>query len=261
MIKVPEFKIQYVSDLHLEFPENQKFLKKFPIKPAGDVLILAGDIVPLVSLDNFNYFFDRLSHDFEAVFWIPGNHEYYHYDLALKSGSFKKRIRENIWLLNNQEILFRNCRLIFSTLWSHISPQNALPIQQNLNDFRLIKFNGKPYTPKIFNNLHKQNRKFIEERLKQKSDLQSIVVTHHVPTFINYPEQYRNSSINEAFSVELYDLISAEQPNYWIYGHHHFNTADFRIGNTRLLTNQLGYVAYKEHRSFIFDKAIPFYEK
>jgi len=258
VMKISELKIQFASDLHLEFPENQDFLEKFPIKPVGEVLILAGDIVPLVSLNKFNSFFDHLSHSFEKVFWIPGNHEYYHYDLGSKCGSFKEKIRENIWFLNNQEIIHKNYRLIFSTLWSHISPQNILPIQQNLNDFRFIKFNGKPFTPKTFNTLYEQNRKFIENRLQQKNNFSSIVVTHHVPTFLNYPEQYKNSRLNEAFTVELYDLILTEQPDYWVYGHHHFNTTDFKIENCRLLTNQLGYVAYNEHRNFVLDKTIPF---
>ena len=37
-------KIQYMSDLHMEFAENSRYLKHNEFPVTGDVLVLAGDI-------------------------------------------------------------------------------------------------------------------------------------------------------------------------------------------------------------------------
>lgn len=243
-------KIQYCSDLHLEFKENKNFLAQNPIQPTGEILILAGDIIPFVLLHRHEDFFDFVSENFEMVYWLPGNHEYYHYDLKNLKKSLYQQIRHNVFLVNNQTIPYKNANLIFTTLWSPISPQNEWAVRQSISDYSMIKKHGKDTTPSAINSLHQADFNFLTDALNTNTDKTNIVITHHVPTFFNYPEKYKDSKINQAFAVELYDFIFYASPACWIYGHHHHNTPEFKIGNTAMLTNQLGYVRQNEHKEF-----------
>ncbi len=248
--------IQYASDLHLEFPENKNFLAINPIKPIGDVLVLAGDIVPFRVMDKHNDFFSYVSDHFKNTYWIPGNHEYYYSDLADRCGSFHEKIKDNVHLLNNMVIEIEYVNLIFSTLWSKISPVNQCQIERSMSDFHVIKFEGSRLHTEQYNQLHAESLTFLKQALHHNYTTKTVVVTHHVPTFLNYPEKYKGDALNEAFAVELFDLIEESDADCWIYGHTHHNTTDFKIGSTQLLTNQLGYVKYGEHKLFDSKKFI-----
>lgn len=243
-------KIQYCSDLHLEFPENKKYILANPIKPKAEILILAGDIVPFAIINKHQDFFDYVSENFRCTFWIPGNHEYYYSDINNRTGSFEKKIRDNVLLLNNTVKEIDGVRLIFSTLWSNISPERQFLIQQSLSDFRVIKNGKRLFNTDDYNLLHSENVHFLKDALKNSNNTASVVVTHHVPTFQNYPEQYRDSKINEAFGVDLESLIIDNSMDYWIYGHHHCNVKDFNVHKTKLITNQLGYIIYGENTNY-----------
>jgi len=248
--------IQYASDLHLEFPDNKEFMKLNPLQPFGDVLLLAGDIVPFSVMDKHSDFFNYISENFKETYWVPGNHEYYGFDLAKKSGIIHEKIKHNVHLVNNLTVNYGDVSFIFSTLWSKISPINEWSIQKNINDFHAIRYQNARLLTKQFNILHDESLNFISSELSKKAGAKSIVVTHHVPTLMNYPQQYKGDPLTEAFAVELFDLIEKIGPDYWIYGHHHQNTPDFDIGKTQMLTNQLGYVKYGEHLHFKFSNGI-----
>ena len=242
--------LQYASDLHLEFRENRELLLAHPLQPVADTLVLAGDILLFSELRAYKPFLRELGRRFPHVFWVPGNHEYYGSDIAERSGVLDEEVVPNVRLVNNIAVLHQGARLLFSTLWSPVSHMNEGAVRRNMSDYHVIRYGNGPLMPGHTTRLHEECRAFLEREFHQADNTSTVVITHHVPTLMHYPEQYKGDMLNEAFAVELHDLILAAQPAAWIYGHHHSNTPEFTIGRTRMLTNQLGYVKAGEHRAF-----------
>lgn len=249
-------KLQFVSDLHIEFFNNMYFLHSNKLKKEAEILIMAGDIYLFSKNTETLSYFDYLAKTFQEVYWLPGNHEYYNSDVIRYHKFLQKEIRPNIHIVNNQVISIEDVNLIFTTLWGNISVNNELFIKSHVSDFSLISYDGDDFRPKQFNQLHDKSVQFLETELLKRQKEKNVVITHHVPTLFDYPENYKNSSINQAFAVEMFDLIEKYQPEAWIYGHSHVNTPDFTIGKTKLVTNQLGYVDMDEHKTFKIDKFI-----
>jgi predicted phosphohydrolase len=242
--------IQYCSDLHLEFERNRKWISKYPLAVKGDILLLGGDIMPFAQLEQHNDFLDYVAKYYRAVYWIPGNHEYYHGHIAGRSDTVHEAVRDNVFLVNNTCVSIGDTDLICSTLWSHISPANEWEINRVMSDFKVIKGKEGMLSVAEYNQLHAQAMLCVERAVKGSAAKHKVVLTHHVPTLMNYPPKYKGDVLNEAFAVEMHDFIETSGVDCWLYGHTHCNTPDFMIGKTRMLTNQLGYVQYGENKHF-----------
>jgi len=245
-------KIQYCSDLHLEFPENQYYLERNPILPAGDILVMCGDILPLCYRNKAQYssFFDRLSKDFDTVYWVPGNHEYYYSDIVSFPFEMNEALRDNVYIVNNIALVESDVRFIFSTLWTNIDVYSANEIEQRLPDFKEIFYGGKLLKADQYNNLHTRCLDKLNAELEDRSYGTTVVATHHVPTFVNYPQRFRGDIMNPAFAIDLDSLIEESDIDCWIYGHIHHNPRDFSIAGTRMRSNQLGYLVFNESQNY-----------
>lgn len=250
-------KIQYASDLHLEFAENASYIKHNPLKVAGDILVLVGDIG---YLDDENYsrhpFWDWASENYKQVIMVPGNHEFYKYfDIAnLKDGT-RIEIRPNVAAYYNSVVRIEDTDIILSTLWSKIPLIEAAYTERVISDFRRILFEGELLTFADFNREHERCFNFVKAAVSESDAKHKIVVTHHVPSFRMLCPKFKDSKANGAFTVELDDYIENSGIDFWIYGHSHYNV-DVKIGNTQCISNQLGYVFHSEHGTFRHDAVI-----
>ena len=246
-------KIQFVSDLHLEFADNRAFLKNHPLEVTGDILLIAGDSayldVPESGRDTYSQFefWDWASRNYQQVIVCLGNHDFYgYYDLATIPDGYCKEIRHNIHAYYNKVIPIGDIDIIVSTLWAFIEPFNAYQTEKGVSDFYRILYDGHRLTAEDFNNEHERCLDFIRKTVKESKAQTKIVLTHHVPTQMCTAEEFRDSTINGAFTVELGGYIADSGIDYWIYGHSHRNI-DAQIGKTQIISNQLGYISHGEH--------------
>lgn len=251
-------KIQYASDLHLEFHENSQWLKENPLIPVGDVLVLAGDIGYLGD-ENYSRhpFWDWCTENLEQTVVVPGNHELYKsFDINELHEGWSLNIRPNVKAYYNKVIVLSDeIELIVSTLWAHIHPYDEYLIERGVTDFHRIR-NGKfRLSAQRFNAEHERCREFIARSVAASKALHIIVATHHVPSFELMADEFKGSPINGAFTSELGELIANSRIDYWIYGHSHRNI-NKTIGNTQCVCNQLGYTFHGEQGTFKRDAII-----
>lgn len=123
-----------------------------------------------------------------------------------------------------------------------------------MSDFSLIRDGGSAITSAGYNALHKRDLAFIKSAVSQSTASKKVVVTHHVPSRLLVAPEFKGSDLESGFTVDLTDYLESSGIDLWVYGHSH-RSIDRVIGQTRVVSNQIGYAVYGEHKkNFIGDK-------
>lgn len=242
-------KIQYASDLHLEFTPNFNLVKSIPFEAVGDVLVLAGDIGYLHERKTYETrFWKWASEHYRQVLIVPGNHEFYGQgDVLARGDSWSREIRKNVHYYQNKVVRIENTDFILSTLWSHITPRDEYFVSRGMNDFRQIQYGGRRFTTEDYNIEHEKCLSFIKKSVEESDAEHVVVVTHHLPTMEVVAPEHKGSNLNSAFATELGNYIANSRIDAWIFGHSHTNINTV-IDNKPIVCNQMGYVFQDEHR-------------
>ncbi|MEO9475096.1 MAG: metallophosphoesterase [Cyclobacteriaceae bacterium] len=250
-------KIQYSSDLHLEFPANQLYLIEHPIRPIADVLVLAGDTILLGDSVNDYKVLDQLSSTFEKVYIVPGNHEFYgkHFPISKILPSFHEEVRSNVHYLNNQTLKFGDTRVLFTTLFSHIPASKSTKIKNYIQDFHRTRYHEDSMlslTINEFNHCHKVCLGYLLLELEEPFQGKTVVVSHFPPYNKKWIKDYPEFPIDLSsfFHADLEWICKQHKIDHWISGHTHVNFKSFQIGNTWMHGNMLGYVEHGDHYQF-----------
>jgi predicted phosphodiesterase len=243
-----KFRFQLFSDIHLEN------YKRFPkIKPLAPFLFLAGDIGNYGK--NFIDFFDYCSANWEKVFYVLGNHEYYDKSKTMETlyvdylALFEKRYK-NVFLLNNSFVdIDENLRVYGDIMWTYPPIQNKSEAKIYFNDYNNIRyFDHKmneitTITPDYIAMYSKAQYHDLVEFLKT-NEKKTIIMTHFPPTQTNTSSpKHKNEeqNVKDYFAwPDLIDAVDTTNVVAWISGHTHWSY-DFTVNGVRLLSNQMGY--------------------
>lgn len=239
---------QVLSDLHLEV--NRQY-GSFEIPACSSHLILAGDIGRLVDYNDCLEFLRRQTNQFERVFLVLGNHEFY--NISYAEGLEKAKQLEKEPCLNGRLILLHQTRydipnshltILGCTLWSKI-PQEARDIVKwKISDFQKIQ----GWTVDDHNAAHDSDLSWLRQRVESIRQENSrttkrliLVVTHHAPCVQKTSSpQHVQSPWSSAFATAILSQDDWSGVNTWVFGHTHYTT-EFKEGNIRVISNQRGY--------------------
>ncbi|MEE9493716.1 MAG: metallophosphoesterase [Gammaproteobacteria bacterium] len=229
-------KLHVLNDLHIEFEDFE------PPETNADVIILAGDIG--VGSDGLHWAEQRLPN--KPVIYVPGNHEFYHNDIAIID-QLKAEAPDNIHVLNDNQIIIDGVRFLGSILWTDFllfgeadkffAMQTA---RRGMTDFSIIKNHGKQFTPEDAVRLHTTSRDWLAVMLAEPFDGKTVVVTHHAPSSQSVHPRFARDLLTPAFASNLENLMDGDRVALWIHGHMH-ESYDYAIYGTRVACNPRGY--------------------
>ena len=229
-------KLHILNDLHIEFEDFA------PPATDADVVILAGDIgVGMAGLS-----WAKIRFPDRPVIYVPGNHEFYHHDIALID-ELKAQAPDHIHILNDDQVIIDGVRFLGSILWTDFglfgeadkffAMQQA---RQQVTDFSIIQNHGRRFTPEDAIQLHSASRDWLTAMLAEPFDGKTVVVTHHAPSSQSVHPRYARDLLTPAFASNLENLVEGDRVALWIHGHMH-ESFDYDIYGTRVVCNPRGY--------------------
>lgn len=247
-------KLWIMSDLHVDVCGYR------PATVDADVVILAGDIGE--GFRGLNWARDHLGD--RNTLYVPGNHEYYGFDLDDLNAEFAEFSDVPLQVLQCDSLVIDNVRFLGCTLWTDFrlfgevqQSTSMLMARQYMADFSHIRLRdaGKAalLNPMDTTLIHKRQRKWLTAELNKPFAGKTVVITHHGPHGGSLHPRYADDLMSAGFISDLTQLMG--KADLWIHGHTH-NSFDYTVNGTRVVCNPRGYATQTSIENLQFDDAL-----
>lgn len=277
-----KIRIDYLSDVHLEAiflaskSHQTMLLDAYAKGLAGDrdcipnaeqkILVLAGDICNATMfsqvLSVFHGLLKQENCDYDKIYYLLGNHEYYDTSLSHAQKTIQKRIDSDPVLNSVMQVVHheyvdigKQYRLLFTPFWYKTNPIGETWVLSHLNDFRLINnHKNKKLTYADVLAEYEASVQFINANLAE--DKKNILVTHHATSELyDVNKKYDHTY---GFGTPLKDIEHVDRIHACIHGHTHHHGALKYINEYGIPTyaHTLGYLGIEFKLDF--DYSMPF---
>ena len=232
------------------------------------VLCCAGDMgVYAQYASTYRPLFAILAARFRRVLMIPGNHSWYHsFGLWGKEKDFwsDKEVPENVAYLDDGTVTIDDVTFIGSCLWTDFGKSDLASMRrarEEMCDFSSIHVEygdasgsySRPdtasLTPETTVVRHHISVEHLVTSMEASAGKKCVVITHHAPSPLSVPDE------DPGYCTDLSDIILKYQPLIWCHGHVH-RSSRYRIGDTEVICNPLGYHGGKVNEAFDTDLTV-----
>jgi predicted phosphodiesterase len=208
----------------------------------ADLVLLAGDLnVGLATVATARHLIEQ-----RPACVVAGNHEFYHHSYDAVLPALIARLPELLACRVFTTVIDAvPVRVLGCTLWTDFDlfGQPALALldaQTSLNDFRLVTYYGRPYTPADSLTLHQAEWAWLLSQMAQPFVGKTIVLTHHAPVSFAIAPRFVDDRLSPCFASRLEDQLLGKGVDLVVWGHTH-HSVDRMIDGTRFVSNQTGY--------------------
>ena len=263
-------KIRLLSDLHFEGGEHKELYKS----RGEDILALAGDIH--VGAEKEWTTLKRFGEEQPNIVYVMGNHTFYRQEYF----GTCRRLEEwaehtSIKILNPGTVYYspitktledkpipsgteegKSIAFMGGTLWTNFRDNELSKYHASvgINDFRLIEYDNRYFTPNDAANLFRQQFGYIKHQYEELK-CKKVIVTHFLPATECIDPQYlgnATSTLNDYFANDLSSWIDTLEDTTWLHGHTH-SLVDVTIGTTRIVASPYGYGKNHNYKECILD--------
>lgn len=267
-------KIRQLSDLHRERGPFSY------VDEGEDVVVLAGDISNGVEGIEWAKTIPK------PVVFVAGNHDHWGCDLIDNIESMRAAaVGSNVHFLECDEVVItindESVRFLGTTLWTDYCEAYLVKHGQNLederqrqmmyfahksmNDFMQITYAKEPLTAKILLEIHRKSRAWLKDKIADRFDGKTVVVTHHAPSYqsLIHANDVKADDLSRiiqsdrrpddrhervaSYASDLEDL--AVKVDFWLHGHIH-SSMMYNINKCLVVVNPRGYIRGPQKSNF-----------